>query len=85
MSVNKLLKRIVTPEIAAQEMSGAFQEENLALHLHDYTYGINSDPLAMFAMTFSALIHGEQLLVWFSLSLKFAGQVGYIESLTFLP
>ena len=42
---------------------------NVALHLHDYTYGINSDPLAMFAMTFSALIHGELGLANFSLEI----------------
>ncbi|CAB9498466.1 Receptor-type guanylate cyclase gcy [Seminavis robusta] len=57
MSVSKLLKRIVTPEIAANEISGSATQDKLALTLHDYTFGINSDPLAMFAMTFSALIH----------------------------
>jgi len=59
MSVSKLLSRIVSPEVMEKEMlgSGAFLEQDIALHLHDYTYGINSDPLAMFAMTFSALIH----------------------------
>jgi hypothetical protein len=57
MSVNKLLRRIVSPEAAADQMNDFDKTKQLAMHLHDYTYGINSDPLAMFAMTFSALIH----------------------------
>ena len=56
MSVNKLIRRIVTPELS-NDGAGADQANKLAAQLHDYTYGINSDPLAMFAMTFSALIH----------------------------
>lgn len=56
MSVNKLIRRIVTPELSNDGV-GADQVNKLAAQLHDYTYGINSDPLAMFAMTFSALIH----------------------------
>ena len=54
MSVNKLLRRIVSPEHLDGDSS---QKSNQAQQIHDYTYGINSDPLAMFAMTFSALIH----------------------------
>jgi len=63
MSVNKLLRRIVTPELSEEKIEEIKNSDQakLALHLHDYTYGINSDPLAMFAMTFSALIHGEFL------------------------
>lgn len=58
MSVNKLIRRIVSPELdEMDEGSYKASENKLAAHLHDYTYGINSDPLAMFAMTFSALIH----------------------------
>ena len=64
MSVTKLLKRIVTPEIAANEIKGSgngnASEDKLAMQLHDYTYGINSDPLAMFAMTFS----GKSMITW---------------------
>jgi hypothetical protein len=47
MSVNKLLSRIVSPDI------DDFSEQNL----HDCTYGITSDPLVQFACVFSALIH----------------------------
>lgn len=52
MSVNKLLSRIVAPDIeydADAEKSGEI--------LHDHTYGITSDPLTQFACVFSALIH----------------------------
>jgi class 3 adenylate cyclase len=48
MSVNKLLSRIVAPDVSAM---------NSAAFLHDYTYGITSDPLTHFAVVFSALIH----------------------------
>jgi hypothetical protein len=57
MSVTKLLGRIVSPEAAADQMNDFDNSKKFAMHLHDCTYGINSDPLAMFAMTFSALIH----------------------------
>ena len=56
MSVNKLIRRIVTPELS-NEGNSTDHVNKLAAQLHDYTYGITSDPLAMFAMTFSALIH----------------------------
>lgn len=56
MSVNKLIRRIVSPELSEQ-VDALDHANKLAAQLHDYTYGINSDPLAMFAMTFSALIH----------------------------
>ena len=56
LSVAKLLKRLTTPEILHIS-----SEDNRAMHLHDYTYGINSDPLAIFAMTFSALIHDGKI------------------------
>ena len=47
MSVNKLLCRIVAPDLdnASEEI------------LHDHTYGITSDPLTWFAVIFAALIH----------------------------
>lgn len=50
-SVSKLLKRIVAPDI---DVSKA---ESAALGLHDYSYGITSDPLTQFAVVFSALVH----------------------------
>lgn len=31
--------------------------KKVASHLHDYTHGINSDPVTLFAIVFSALIH----------------------------
>jgi hypothetical protein len=48
MSVNKLLSRIIAPDI---DMDDGGKE------LHDHTYGITSDPLTWFACVFSALIH----------------------------
>jgi 3'5'-cyclic nucleotide phosphodiesterase len=52
MAVDKLMKRIVNPNIDVDGDDG-----NVASHLYDYTHGINSDPLTLFAITFSALIH----------------------------
>lgn len=46
----KLLSRIVAPVIEVDE-------DNVASNLHDYTYGITSDPLTQFACVFAALIH----------------------------
>ena len=54
MSANKLLRRIVKPEDINYHRS-SFKE--IASDLHDYTYGIASDPLTQFAVMFSALIH----------------------------
>ena len=48
MSVNKLLSRIVAPDLDADATEKS---------LHDHTYGITSDPLTQFACVFSALIH----------------------------
>ena len=59
MSVNKLLKRIVAPDLTSEQLEllkkGGGQ--NFASHLHDFTHGIVSDPMAAFAITFSAIIH----------------------------
>lgn len=54
-SVVKLLNRIVTPDLEGIKEGGS--QKDLALHLHDYTHGIHSDPLLHLCMTFSALIH----------------------------
>ncbi|KAG7363095.1 family 3 adenylate cyclase [Nitzschia inconspicua] len=53
MSATKLLNRIVVPENIDydRETNDVFSD------LHDYTYGITSDPLTHFAVVFSALIH----------------------------
>jgi len=52
MSVSKLLSRIVAPDVP--EDSG---DNDMDAALHDYTYGITSDPLTHFAVVLSALIH----------------------------
>jgi hypothetical protein len=58
MSVSKHLKRIVTPELADDELKEATKSKGAAMALmHDYTHGINSDPLTHFAIVFSGLIH----------------------------
>jgi hypothetical protein len=54
MAVDKFIKRIVAPEINEDLET---DEKRLASRLHDYTHGINSDPLSLFAIVFSALIH----------------------------
>ena len=62
MSVNKLLSRIVAPDLDTQKAGskkyGAADEvEKYAARLHDHTYGINSDPLTQFGIVLSALMH----------------------------
>jgi hypothetical protein len=58
MSVHKLLKRVVTPDISKEDLAQAERDRNhLASCLHAFTHGINSDPVALFAIVFSALIH----------------------------
>jgi hypothetical protein len=49
MATKKLLQRVVTPDISTQSV----QKKDL----HDYTYGITSDPLTQFALATAALIH----------------------------
>lgn len=53
MAVNKLLKRIEAPDIAFEKE----QEGDAEAMIHNYTHGINSDPLTILAIVFSALIH----------------------------
>jgi hypothetical protein len=58
MSVDKLLNRIVAPDLSDEEIERAQKSRGqLASCLHDYTHGINSDPLSSLAIVFSALIH----------------------------
>jgi 3'5'-cyclic nucleotide phosphodiesterase len=58
MSVNKLLKRIVSPDLSEEQMRQSKASTNfLHSHLKQLTYGIYSDPIAQFAIVFSALIH----------------------------
>jgi hypothetical protein len=56
MSVSKLLTRIAAPDLQKHMKRGDVIGD-LALHLHEYTHGITSDPLAVLAIEFSALIH----------------------------
>jgi len=53
MATNKFLKRIEAPDIAFEKE----QEGEMADKIHNYTHGINSDPLTLLAIVFSALIH----------------------------
>ena len=57
MNVNKLLKSIVSPDLSDDELAKMKDSKKLASHLHTYTHGINSDPITMFAILFSAIIH----------------------------
>jgi hypothetical protein len=59
MSVSKLLKRIVAPDLSRKELEMCTKGSGdaLASHLHDFTHGINSNPMALFAIMFSGLIH----------------------------
>jgi hypothetical protein len=52
MSVSKLLSRIVAPDVP-EDQDG----DDIDAALHDYTYGITSDPLTHFAVVLAALIH----------------------------
>lgn len=60
MSANKLMNRIVVPEDVDYEQGDAKRKQDLialAERVHNSTFGISSDPLAQFAIIFSALIH----------------------------
>jgi 3'5'-cyclic nucleotide phosphodiesterase len=53
MSVNKLLLRVVQPgSNVSVKSTGKFHAD-----MHNYTYGITSDPLTQFGVIFAALIH----------------------------
>ena len=54
MAVHKFLARIVTPDDIDY---GRKNVSEIASDLHDYTFGIISDPLTHFAILFSALVH----------------------------
>ncbi|KAG7363704.1 adenylate/guanylate cyclase [Nitzschia inconspicua] len=53
MSASKLMNRIVNPDGIDYKQNST----NVALQIHNSTYGISSDPLLQFAVVFSALIH----------------------------
>ena len=52
-STSKMLKRIVLSD----EMDHLAEHQISALDLHDYSFGIATDPLTQFALIFCALIH----------------------------
>ncbi|CAB9530159.1 Receptor-type guanylate cyclase gcy [Seminavis robusta] len=54
MAVDKFMKRIVAPDLRT---TGVEQSQSVSAMLHEYTHGITSDPLLLFAIVFSALIH----------------------------
>jgi hypothetical protein len=58
MSVNKLLHRIVAVDYNEHATNAEInpQDETTA-KIHEYTHGICSDPMAILAIVFSALIH----------------------------
>lgn len=66
MAANKLLKRIVEPDIAFEQAKIG----DIASQLHNYTHGINSDPLTLLAIVFSALIHDGKIY-WLLMSIVF--------------
>ena len=57
MAATKFLGRIVAPEIDMDALEGADARGAVASHLHDYTHGINSDPLTLFGIVYSSLVH----------------------------
>ena len=57
MCVSKFLKRISSPDFSDEEISKIKDNKKLASRLHSYTHGINSDPIVLFAILFSAVIH----------------------------
>ena len=54
MAAVKLLSRVTNPKVDDVLQDADERKESL---LHDYTYGITSDPITQFACVFSALIH----------------------------
>lgn len=59
MAVAKLLSRVVNPKLEGVNEVRGFGDssDDKASILHNYTYGITSDPLLQFACFFSAIIH----------------------------
>lgn len=59
MSVNKLLSRVVAPDLMVQDLEDGLKKgrDQVAEEIHAFTHGLTSDPLAVFAIVFSALIH----------------------------
>jgi hypothetical protein len=58
IAMHKLIQLILTPNFEAKQLellasSGKDQDELL----HEFSYGLSSDPIALFAMVFTTLIH----------------------------
>lgn len=59
MSAQKFLSRIVSTDLTVEQSTRT--NDVTVLHNQDYTHGICSDPVAMFAIVFSAFIHDVRL------------------------
>lgn len=61
MSVKKLIQRVTKPELTPEQFEKLQHPDSrrtdVACHIHECTYGVNSSPLARLALTFSALVH----------------------------
>ncbi|CAB9519134.1 Receptor-type guanylate cyclase gcy [Seminavis robusta] len=57
MSTTKFLGRIASMEIDLPTLQGKDARAAVASHIHDYTHGILSDPLTLFGIVYSSLIH----------------------------
>lgn len=57
MSVTKLLDRLVSSDLTDHDLKRVTGGKGSHHHLDFSSYGINTDPLAQFALVFSALIH----------------------------
>ncbi len=59
MSVSKLLRRIVAPDLTCKDGGLVSQKDRqlIAAEIHNFTHGLTSDPISSFAIVFSAMIH----------------------------
>lgn len=61
MSCDRFMRKIVAPDMATSglknKLATVTTADEVASNLHDYTHGIQGDPIALFAIIFSALIH----------------------------
>ena len=62
MAVDKFMSRIVAPDVDNEGLQ-VDNHAGIAAEVHQFTHGINSDPITLLAIVFSALIHdGKSLL-----------------------
>lgn len=57
MSANKILSNIVAAEDCDVPADGTADPKNIYKELHDFTFGITSDPLTHLACLFSCMVH----------------------------